>query len=160
MALARRYDAAECRLAGALEIVGERWTLLIIREALRGAGRFSDLTETLGVASNVLQRRLEFLIDMEILERRQYQDRPIRHEYVLTAKGRDLWPVLAALIDWSETHLEWSGPPRLGLQHDGCGGPIRTTHRCRACDTELSAPHIEIADHLRAGRDSALSGRS
>lgn len=90
MPLQRTYENQVCSIAAALEIVGERWTLLIIREALLGVHRFDELQADLGVARNVLQARLERLIEHGILEKRRYQDHPPRHDYYLTEKGLDL----------------------------------------------------------------------
>src|SRR5919107_38303 len=86
--LQRDYPGQVCSIARALEVVGERWTLLILRDAILGATRFEQFQESLGVASNVLPSRLARLVEEELLERRRYQERPPRHEYRLTDKGR------------------------------------------------------------------------
>ena len=94
MPLQRTYTGQTCSVAAALEIVGERWTMLIIREALLGVHRFDEMQADLGIARNVLQARLERLVANDILERRLYQERPERYAYHLTEKGLDLWPAL------------------------------------------------------------------
>lgn len=94
------FANAECTLASSLEIIGEWWTMLIIREALSGYSRFEDFRENLGISRNILTRRLRHLEAHGILERQQYQDRPPRHEYVLTQKGRDLGIAVMALGQW------------------------------------------------------------
>src|SRR5437588_107357 len=92
------YGEQNCSIARSLELIGERWTLLILRDVFLGNYRFDELQRNLGVARNVLQTRLERLVEEGILRRVRYQDRPPRHEYRLTRKGTDLWPVLAALL--------------------------------------------------------------
>ena len=94
--LNRDYPSQYCPVASTLEVVGERWTLLIIRDVFLGIRRFDDLQRDLGVARNVLQARLERLVEEGILVKRPYQERPLRSEYRLTEKGADLWPVLVA----------------------------------------------------------------
>lgn len=94
------FANTECTLAGALEIIGDWWTMLIIREALTGYRRFEEIRERLGIARNILTRRLRHLEDHGILERRPYQDRPPRYEYVLTRKGQDLGIAVMALAQW------------------------------------------------------------
>ena len=100
--LHRSYDGQNCSIARALEIVGERWTLLIVRDVLLGLRRFDQLQESLGIARNVLAARLNRLVDEGILERVPYSERPLRHEYRLTKKGRELEPALAALRRWGD----------------------------------------------------------
>jgi DNA-binding HxlR family transcriptional regulator len=90
--------ADDCSIAATLGFVGDRWSLLILRDAFRGVRRFADLRDDLGIARNILADRLDKLVDAEILERVPYQERPLRHEYRLTAKGRDLCPTLVALM--------------------------------------------------------------
>src|SRR5215204_3268371 len=94
------YEGQTCSVARALELVGERWTLLVLRDAFLGVRRFDDFQRSLGVARNVLQTRLERLVEEDLLERRLYQERPARYEYRLTEKGLDLWPALVALMKW------------------------------------------------------------
>src|SRR5206468_7524338 len=95
--LKRTYDGQDCSIAHALEVVGERWTLLIIRDALLGLRRFDEFQRSLGIARKVLAERLRWLVDQEILERVRYQERPERYEYRLTRKGRDLHVALIGL---------------------------------------------------------------
>lgn len=98
------YDGQDCSIARALEIVGERWTLLIVRDAFRGIRRFDDFQENLGISRNVLTERLARLVEEGVLERVRYQERPERFEYVLTPKGRELRVALAALRQWGDKH--------------------------------------------------------
>src|SRR3712207_1807547 len=98
--LKREYEDQVCSVARALELVGERWTLLIVRDAFEGLRRFDEFQASLGIARNVLADRLNRLVDNGIFERVRYSERPVRYEYRLTAKGRDLAVVLAALRQW------------------------------------------------------------
>ncbi len=122
--LGRSYDSQVCSVAGALEIVGERWSLLVLRDAFLGVRRFDDFQRSLGVARNVLQSRLERLVEEGILERRLYQERPKRYEYRLTDKGRDLYPVLVALLQWGDRYLADAEGPSLILEHRDCGAGV------------------------------------
>ena len=100
--LSRNYEGQDCSIARALEVVGERWTLLIVRDVLLGLCRFDQLQQSLGVARNVLAARLGRLVDEGVLERVPYSKRPPRHEYRLTEKGRELEPALTALRRWGD----------------------------------------------------------
>jgi DNA-binding HxlR family transcriptional regulator len=104
--LKRDYADQDCSIAGTLEVVGERWTFLIVRDAFIGLRRFDEFQRSLGIARNVLTDRLNRLVQDGILERVRYSERPERYEYVLTDKGRDLRVALAALRQWGDTHLE------------------------------------------------------
>jgi DNA-binding HxlR family transcriptional regulator len=110
--LNRRYEGQNCSIARTLEIVGERWTLLIIRDVFLGLRRFDQLQESLGVARNVLTDRLNRLVEAGILERVRYSERPERFEYRLTPKGRELNVALTALRQWGDRHLG-EKPPRV-----------------------------------------------
>ena len=110
--LNRDYEGQNCSIARALEVVGERWTLLIIRDVLLGLHRFDELQESLGIARNVLTDRLNRLVDEGVLERVLYSERPERYEYRLTRKGRDLNIALSALRQWGDQHAD-KKPPRV-----------------------------------------------
>jgi DNA-binding HxlR family transcriptional regulator len=143
--LHRTYDNQQCSIARTLEVVGERWTILVLRDAFLGIRRFDDFQRDLGIARNVLTDRLNRLVDEGILERRRYQERPERFEYRLTAKGRDLWPILHALASWGDTHAAPGGPPRL-FRHRGCGGRITDRRVCSKCGAELEVRDVEVVD--------------
>ena len=108
--LKRDYEGQNCSIARALEIVGERWTLLIVRDAFAGMRRFEEFQESLGVARNVLTERLNRLVDEGILERVRYSDRPERYEYRLTRKGSDLNVALAGLMQWGDKYVSDQPP--------------------------------------------------
>jgi DNA-binding HxlR family transcriptional regulator len=110
--LKRDYTDQNCSIARALEVVGERWTLLIIRDAFLGLRRFDEFQQSLGIARNVLTDRLTRLVDEGILERVPYSERPARYEYRLTPKGRELNIALAGLRQWGDKHRS-DKPPRL-----------------------------------------------
>jgi len=136
--LKNTYDGQNCSIAGSLELIGERWTLLLIREAFLGTRRFDDFQRNLGVARNVLQTRLERLVDEGVLRRERYQERPERFEYRLTRKGVDLWPVIVALLKWGDTYAAPNGPPVV-IRHAGCGGEIDDHRICMKCGKPLEA---------------------
>ncbi|MDQ6934582.1 MAG: winged helix-turn-helix transcriptional regulator [Actinomycetota bacterium] len=153
--LPRRYDALNCSIARSLEVVGDRWTVLILRNALVGQTKFEQFAASLGVASNVLTDRLTRLTDEGIVERRAYQEKPVRHEYVVTEKGRELWPVLVAFIEWGDRHHAPDGPPRL-VVHAGCGGRLRQQLTCADCGEAVSTDAIET----RPGPGSVVGSAS
>ncbi|MCP9968410.1 helix-turn-helix transcriptional regulator [Actinomadura madurae] len=111
MALPRTYESQNCSIARSLEVVGDRWTLLVIRSAFEGVRRFDDFQDVLGVARNVLTDRLNRLCDEGIMRRVPYQVRPERHEYRLTRKGVELWPAMMTLLMWGDRHYAPEGAP-------------------------------------------------
>lgn len=140
--LGRGYDDQVCSIAGALGVVGERWTLLIVRQVMLGVRRFDDIQADLGVARNVLQTRLERLVAEGILDRRLYQERPERFEYHLTDKGLDLWPIVVGLMQWGDAHAAPEGGPAVVLAHRGCGGPVDAHRTCERCGERLAARDV------------------
>ena len=116
------YEGQNCSIARSLEIVGERWTLLIVRDLFLGLSRFDELQENLAIARNVLTDRLNRLVDEGIIERVPYSERPLRHEYRLTDKGRDLNITLAGLRQWGDRYIS-PEPPRIALRKSD-GKPV------------------------------------
>ncbi len=116
--LKRDYDGQNCSIARTLAIVGERWTLLIVRDAYLGRRRFEEFHESLGISRNVLTERLTRLVDEGILERVPYQEHPTRYEYLLTQKGRDLRVALTALRQWGDTYISEKPPTLLRSMAD------------------------------------------
>src|SRR3982074_152609 len=116
--LKRDYEGQNCSIARALEVVGERWTLLIVRDAFLGLRRFEQFQESLGIARNVLTERLNRLVDEGILERVRYSERPERYEYRLTQQGRDLNIALAGLRQWGDKYISEKPPPVLRRKAD------------------------------------------
>jgi DNA-binding HxlR family transcriptional regulator len=141
--LHRTYDDQSCSIARTLEVIGERWTILIVRDAFLGVRRFDDFQRSLGVSRGVLTDRLNRLVEAGILERRRYQENPERHEYRLTEKGRDLWPVTMALVEFGDRYEAEDGPPRLFFHRD-CGGRVTGRRTCAKCGAELDARDVEV----------------
>jgi DNA-binding HxlR family transcriptional regulator len=136
-----------CPVARTLDVVGEWWTLLLIRDALLGVQRFEDFKAT-GIADNVLTSRLKKLTDAGILKRRRYQSRPDRYEYVLTGKGRSLAPVVVALRAWGR---HWTrGLDLSDIRHANCGGEIALGFACTKCDAPVPAADVSVTPR-RAG---------
>src|SRR5215831_10612591 len=122
-----------CSIAKTLDVVGEWWTLLILRDAMRGTRRFDDFAESLGLARSVLTARLRKLTEAGILDRQQYSQHPPRYEYRLTDRGRALFPVIVALMRWGDDwEHEPAGPPTV-LVHDTCGQVIQPVLTCPHC---------------------------
>ena len=107
------FEDANCPVALGLERVGEWWTILILRDAFHGMARFDEFQRNLGISTNSLTKRLNGLVEGGLLEKRPYQARPVRYEYVLTEKGRDFFPVVAAMFAWGNKHLAAQGPSLL-----------------------------------------------
>lgn len=135
--LGSTYDDQICSIASTLEVVGERWTLLIVRDAMLGLRRFDEFQADLGIARNVLQSRLERLVKQGIFDKHRYQDRPERYEYRLTEKGLDLWPTLVALMQWGDAHAPPAAGPPVVLEHRECGGAIDAHRICTRCGEKL-----------------------
>jgi DNA-binding HxlR family transcriptional regulator len=120
-----------CSIARTVAVLGERWTLVILREAFNRRRRFDDIQRDLGIARNILADRLQTLVSEGILERCAYQQRPERFEYRLTDKGRDLYPVLIALMQWGDRYTAGEAGPPVELIHEPCG---EHTHPRLVCD--------------------------
>jgi DNA-binding HxlR family transcriptional regulator len=142
----RRTSFAEmdCSVARTLEVVGEWWTMLIVREAFSGVRRFDDFQAHLGIARNVLASRLQGLVDHGILERRPYQDRPERFEYRLTQKGLDLYPLLVSLMRWGDRWTAGEAGPPVQLIHD-CGHDPEAALICTHCGRELKPREVKAS---------------
>ncbi|MFD8392181.1 winged helix-turn-helix transcriptional regulator [Streptomyces sp. NPDC059680] len=131
MALGKDYATQECSIARALEIVGERWTLLVVRDALYGVRRYNDFLVHLGIPRAVLAARLQTLTAEGILEKRRYQQSPPRDEYVVTERGIALWPTLRALGLWGREHF--TETQLRYFRHADCGADLGPYGECRAC---------------------------
>jgi DNA-binding HxlR family transcriptional regulator len=140
--LRRDYTDQNCSIARALEVVGERWSLLIVRDAFLGVTRFEHFQRRLGIAPNTLTARLRTLSEAGVLERRRYTERPLRYEYVLTARGDELLPVILGLMRWGDSYLSASGPPAIA-RHRDCGGALDAHARCEQCGAIVGADEVE-----------------
>ena len=146
--LGHTYDEQVCSVARALEVVGERWSLLIVRDVQLGLHRFEDIREELGIARNVLASRLAGLVDAGVLERRRYSGHPQRFEYHLTPVGRELALTIVALMQWGDRHLARpDGRPRCA-RHRGCGGPVQVAFACTDCGTTVPLPEVEVVPRM------------
>jgi DNA-binding HxlR family transcriptional regulator len=154
-----------CSIARTLDVAGEWWTPLILRDIAYGIRRFGEIQEDLGISANVLADRLDTLVAEGILTRSAYQQRPERHEYSLTEKGSDLIPALLALMQWGD---RWSWPGGRGpvrVQHEQCGHDVHVEVRCPHCEREATSG--ELRAKARGGvveapgqhQPGAVSGR-
>ncbi|WP_314175507.1 winged helix-turn-helix transcriptional regulator [Streptomyces winkii] len=144
MALGKDYAAQSCSLARTLELVGERWTLLIVRDAFYGVRRYNDFLTHLGMPRAVLSTRLRTLTDARILETVRYQTSPPRDEYVLTAKGRRLWPAVYALAVWGEEHYGAERGSRRDFLHAECAVRLDDGGRCPECGQGIAPEDVEM----------------
>jgi|SRR5438105_15757710 len=145
------FAGMQCSIARTLEVVGEWWTMLIIRDAFSGVRRFDDFQRSLGIARNVLAGRLQTLVEHDILERRRYQERPDRFEYRLTPRGRDLYPVIVGLLGWGDRWATDGDPaPPVLLTHAGCGHDVVPELTCPACHQAIvpQAMRWRYAEHV------------
>ena len=163
--LGKTYEGEVCSIARSLEMVGERWSLIILRDALfAGSTRFGEFQRTLGIATNILKDRLDGFVDAGIMRRNQYSTRPELYEYLLTDKGRDLAPALIALSQWGDKWAAPDGPPMI-YSHTTCLAPVRHQMVCATCGgledpsevqarpgPGMSAEHLARKRALRAGR--------
>ena len=131
------YANETCSIAGALEVVGERWSLLIVRDVMLGLRRFDELQGHLGIARNVLQTRLTRLQEQGVIEKQIYQERPPRYEYRLTEKGLDLWPTIVSLMKWGDRYAAPAAGPPVLIEHRGCGGAVDDHRICEACGARV-----------------------
>jgi DNA-binding HxlR family transcriptional regulator len=150
------FSEMDCSVAQTLEVIGEWWTLLILRDTFQGVRRFDDFQRRTGVARNVLTQRLERLVEHGILERRRYQDRPARHEYRLTDKGLDLYPVVIAMMDWGDRWAYGDGDAPVVLTHKPCGHEGTPVLTCSQCGEKVTARQMRF--RYKEGRPRELAG--
>lgn len=152
-------SAFECSVARTLDVVGDKWSLLVLRDAFYGVRRFEDFARDLGVARNVLADRLGRLVDAGVLERYQYEDRPPRSEYRLTAKGRDLFPVILTMLHWGDVWEADDGGEPVELVHEGCGTATHAVAVCARCAEGLTPFNVRV-EPLPPVIDEIVSARS
>jgi DNA-binding HxlR family transcriptional regulator len=135
-----------CSIARTWSVVGERWTMMILREAFRGSRKYDEFEAKLGLGRNILSDRLRILVDRGIMDRQLYQRRPDRYEYRLTDKGADLYPVLVSLMRWGDKHMVDEPPVR--LIHEACGKPADPEMTCVSCQEPIGWGDVrtEFAD--------------
>lgn len=132
---------SDCSIAATLSVISDRWTMLILRDVFRGVHRFSELQNELGIAKNLLSDRLSKLVGHDVLEKVPYQDRPVRYEYRLTAKGADLSASLIALMGWGDRWYADGGPPTV-LVHEACDTALVQHVACPTCEIDVSPGQI------------------
>ncbi|MED7931502.1 helix-turn-helix domain-containing protein [Nonomuraea sp. LP-02] len=152
-----RFDEMACSIARTLDVIGEPWSPLILRDVYVGIARFDELQRDLGISSKVLSDRLKWLIDHDVLERREYSRRPPRHEYVLTQKGRELCDLLLVMARWGDRWTAGtSGPPVL-YRHHACGQIGHVELHCSVCGQPMRATDVDVlpgpgsGENVRAG---------
>lgn len=130
-----------CSIERTLDIIGDRWTLLILRDIFRGVRRFSQLHDDLGIAKNLLADRLNRLVEADVVHKVEYNERPPRFEYRLTARGQELSPALVALMSWGDRWCTDGEPPTV-LVHDKCDTPLEQLLLCPMCGEHVEPTHI------------------
>ena len=140
----KSFSGMHCSVAQCLEVVGEWWSMLIVRDAFLGVTRFDQFQERLGISRNVLNQRLAHLVDAGVLVKIPYNDHPPRHDYRLTDKGRDLWPVVTTMRQWGDKHAAPDGPP-LQVTHKACGEISDAVLSCSACGAPIGARDVRAA---------------
>jgi DNA-binding HxlR family transcriptional regulator len=138
----KSFSDMHCSVAQTLEVVGEWWSMLIVRDAFLGVTRFDDFQQRLGISRNVLNQRLAHLVDHGVLAKVPYSEHPPRFDYRLTDKGRDLWPVLTTMRQWGDKHVAPDGPP-LQLIHNDCGAVAAAELVCSECGEPIGSGAVK-----------------
>jgi len=135
-----------CSLARTLSVVGDRWTLLVLRESFLGIRRFDELEKRLGITRHVLAERLKKLVEAGVLDKVAYQQRPLREEYCLSAKGRDLYPAIMALVNWGDRHMSGAEGAPIRHIHRTCGQPMHGVLVCSDCGEPLQPRDVQLEE--------------
>ena len=141
-----------CSIAAALTFLGEKWSLLVIRELALGVHRFDQIARNTGAPRDILTSRLRHLEAAGVIEKRQYQERPQRFGYHLTATGGELRPILLSIAQWGD---RWASPPTITRWVHTCGGEAEVVHTCRACGEEITGRDLQARYGRPALSDSA-----
>jgi DNA-binding HxlR family transcriptional regulator len=153
-----KWDALEdeqCSLARTVAVIGDRWTLLILRECFLRTRRFEEFQSRLGITRHLLSERLKKLVRFGVLRRVPYQDSPARYEYILTQRGLDLYPIVMAIVHWGDTHMvDERGRPLLH-EHKSCGKLFDPVMICSECREPIKARQV----HVRAGPGAPAASR-
>ena len=150
-------DKEPCSLARTLSVIGDRWTLIILRECFLGIRRFEEFEERLGISRHVLAGRLKKLVENGVLYKKPYQDGQKREEYRLSEKGMDLYPIIINLVFWGNKYMtDEQGPPIIHV-HKHCGMPMTPVTHCSACGEEVRARDVEVK--AGAGWEARLGDR-
>ncbi len=149
----KSFAGMDCSVAQCLEVVGEWWSMLIVRDTFMGVTRFEEFQRRLGISRNILRSRLTSLVEAGVLVRVAYSEHPLRYDYRLTQKGRDLWPVLTAMRQWGDAYAAPAGPP-IELVHQGCGEVTHAELTCAWCGERLTYKNVKAVPG--PGRDARL----
>ena len=134
----------DCSVARSVAVIGDRWTLMILRDLFLGVRRFEDFERRLGISRSIIAERLKRLTDEGVLRREAYQDRPVRHEYRLTEKGLALHPVIMAIVHWGDVHYAGAEGPPLIHRHKACGCDFAPVTTCSECGEPVTARDVEV----------------
>ena len=137
-------DQQPCSLARTLAVVGDRWTLLVLRDCFLGVRRFDEFEKRLGITRHVLADRLRKLVEHQVLAKVPYQQKPLREEYRLTERGLDLHPVIMALVSWGDRHMADERGAPIQHVHKGCGKVMRPVTTCSECGEAVTARDIKV----------------
>ncbi|MGA2124061.1 MAG: helix-turn-helix domain-containing protein [Acidimicrobiales bacterium] len=149
----KSFAKMDCSVAQCLEVIGEWWSMLIVRDAFLGVTRFEDFQRRLSISRNILRDRLNTLVDNGVFRRVPYSQHPPRDEYKLTQKGRDLWPVLSAMRQWGDQYAAPNGPP-IEVVHESCGHSGRAVWSCSWCAAPLGPHNVHAVPG--EGRDASM----
>jgi DNA-binding HxlR family transcriptional regulator len=133
-----------CSIARSVAVIGDRWTLMILRDLFLGVRRFEDFERRLGISRSIIAERLKRLVDEGVLARHAYQERPVRHEYRLTEKGLALHPVIMAIVHWGDVHYADDAGPPLIHRHKACGCDFAPVLTCSECGEPVGARDVEV----------------
>lgn len=145
-----------CSVARTVAVIGDRWTLMILRDAFLGVRRFDDFQARLGISRTIIAERLKHLTDEGVLRKVAYQDRPLRHEYRLTDKGLDLHPVVMAIVRFGDAHYAGEAGPPVLHRHKACGHDFHPVQTCSECGEAVAARDVEA----RPGPGSQMGARA
>lgn len=150
----------DCSLARTLAVIGDRWTLMVLRDAFLRVRRFEDFEHSLKIARRVLSERLALLVEHGILAKVPYQERPVRYEYRLTDKGLELYPALVSLVHWGDKHYPTAGGPPVVHRHLACGHDFRSVMTCSECAKPVAARDVAAirADRSRSRKAAGSRG--
>ena len=142
--------AQDCSMARSVAVIGDRWTLMLLRDLFLGVRRFEDFERRLEISRSIIAERLKLLVDEGVLRREAYQDHPVRHEYRLTDKGLALHPVVMAIVHWGDAHYAGEAGPPLIHRHKGCGCDFKPVLSCSECGEAVTARDVEVRGRGRS----------
>ncbi|MFG1677394.1 winged helix-turn-helix transcriptional regulator [Micromonospora sp. NPDC049282] len=152
-----QFGAMTCSIARTLDVIGEPWSPLILRDVYAGTNRFEQLQRGLGISRKVLTERLNWLVAQGVLARREYSARPVRHEYTLTDKGTELCDLLLVMVRWGDRWTAGEAGPPVLYRHHACGSTSHVELRCSECERPMRATDIDLLPGPGAGGPSDRS---